>query len=640
MQIKIFTLLILSFLSITIFSQDFGEDYEKYLNLKTFEKEPDADILIIFDKGRARITKDFDLELKKHVRIKILTEEGKSFANVKLGYWHEDNIYHIEATSYNPDGKIFELDDDNIFDEGTEKHKVKSFAIPGVEVGSVIEYKYELVSDYITSIPPWYFQSEHYTLLSEYSVAIPAGFVFNKVDVNIRENYIPANGKYVVESDDLRERAKVYTWTCVNLPGLKDEPYVDNLSDQYAKIQVIFESYNMGIHHITFAKTWKSMAEILNKGYSNLLDDDLDLPNDLEKIVESTVPTETKIKDIYNYIATKIAVGKHKGIYASSLSDLEDVLENGTGSAVEKNMLLINLYRRLGLKANPVLISTRSHGKIISEFVNHAQFNRVVCLLELNKKKFFLAPNHYNPFGCLIPSYNVPSGFKITEDNGEIIKLAPKQLKSSTTIDTKGELTNDGVLNLVSTIEYKGYTAYGVRNSIEDEDLSEWIKTLVENIYETAEVDTFFIEDKSMYAPLKITVHYNISDYIEESDSLIYFTPPLFSNIKENVFIREKREFPVNFSYSKNIFEKCKITLPKNINITEIPGKKKLSIRNYTYAKKVSSGTNYVQILKMSNRKTRTFYPEEYQKLRVLFEKMLEYDTEQLVLNKSENLDK
>ncbi len=630
----------LSLFSITVLSQDFGEGYEKYLELKTFDKEPDADILVIFDKGKVNITRDFDLEFEQHVRIKILTEEGKSFANVKLSYWHEDDIYNIEAASYNTDGKVYELDDDNIFDEGSEKFKIKSLAIPGVEVGSVIEYKYKLVSDYITSISPWYFQSEHYTLLSEYSVAIPAGFVFNKVDVNIRENYIPANGKYVVESDDLIDHAKVYTWTCVNLPGIKDEPYVDNLSDQYARIQIIFESYNKGMNHITFAKTWKSIAERLNRGYSNLLDDNLDLPSELEKIVESTSPTETKVKEIYNYIASNITTGKHKGIYASSLSDLEDVLENKTGSAVEKNMLLINLYRRLDLKANPVLISTRSHGAIIPAFVNHAQFNRIICLLELNKKKFFLAANQYNPFGYLIPNYNVSSGFKITDDNGEIIKLAPKQFKNSTTINTKGELTGDGVLNLVSTITNKGYSAYNVRNNIEDEDLSEWMKSLVEEIYETAEVDTFFIENKSMYDPITITIHYNISDYIEESDDLIYFAPPLFSNITENVFVRETREFPINFNYSKNIYEKCKITLPKNVTITEIPGRKKLAIKNYTYAKKISAGTNYVQILKMSNRKARTFSPEEYQKLRILFEKMLEYDTEQLVLNKSENTGK
>lgn len=641
MQIKFFIFLFLSLVSITIFSQDFGEDYEKYLDLKTFEKEKDADILIIFDKGKINITKSFSLEFEQHVRIKILTEEGKAFANVKLSYWHEDDIYNIEAASYSPNGKVFELDDDNIFDEVSDKYKKKSLAIPGVEVGSVIEYKYKLVSKYITNISPWYFQSEHYTLLSEYSIAIPAGFIFNKIDVNIRDNYIPANGKYLVESDNLIEREKIYTWTCVNLPGIKDEPYIDNLRDQFASIQIIFESFKNDIHRVTFAKTWKSMAERLNNGYSDLLDDNLDLPSDLEKIVEGTSPTKTKIKEIYDYIANKITTGKRKGIYASGLSNLEDVLENKTGSAVEKNMLLINLYRRLGLKANPVLISTRSHGKIFPAFVNHAQFNRIVCLLELDNKKFFLAANNYNPFGYLIPSYNVPFGFKITEDNGEIITLAPKQFKNSTTIDTKGELTDDGVLNLVSTITHKGYPAYNVRRSMEDEDLSEWMKSLVEDIYETAKVDTFFIEDKSMYDPIKLTIHYNISDYIEESDDLIYFTPPLFSNIKENLFIRETREFPINFSYSKNTYEKCKITLPQNVTITEVPAsRKKLAIRNYTYAKKISAGTNYVQILMMRNRKDRTFTPEEYPKLRVFFEKMLEYDTEQLVFNRSKSVGK
>lgn len=235
----------------------------------------------------------------------------------------------------------------------------------------------------------------------------------------------------------------------------------------------------------------------------------------------------------------------------------------------------------------------------------------------------------------MITSYNVPSGFEITDETGKIIKLTPRQYTNKTNIETKGELTENGILNLVSTMTYTGYPAYNARVAMEDEDLSEWITNKVESIYETAEVDTFFIEDTSIDDPVKLTIHYSIAEYVEESDDLIYFTPPLFSNLKKNVFVRENRSFPVNFSYKKNTYEKCIIYLPQNLSVSDLPGKKKMSIKNNSYAKMYSAGDNFVKVIMMNNRKKRTFAPREYQKLKIFYEKRLEYDSEQIVLNKA-----
>ena len=81
----------------------------------------------MYDKVSIKITKDFWLEIQRHVRIKVFTEEGKKEANIELVLWHEDIIDDIEAVSISPDGKEFELDSDNIFTEENEITKKISF---------------------------------------------------------------------------------------------------------------------------------------------------------------------------------------------------------------------------------------------------------------------------------------------------------------------------------------------------------------------------------------------------------------------------------------------------------------------------------------------------------------------------------
>ena len=184
MRTLTFTFMLIIFLSCLSMAQDFGDISDEELEMTSFENDPDADAVVLFDKGTLRITNDFMLEISRHVRIKILTEEGKENADVKIKYWYEDDFYDLEAASYSPEGEEFELDSDNIFEEESGKWNSVSFALPGVKVGSVIEYEYTIYSDYITNLQPWYFQGKNYTLLSELNITVPHGFTYNTLKSN------------------------------------------------------------------------------------------------------------------------------------------------------------------------------------------------------------------------------------------------------------------------------------------------------------------------------------------------------------------------------------------------------------------------------------------------------------------------
>ena len=90
-SIKLILLALLLLGSATMISQEipkFGKVSKEELLLTEFPQAPDADAVYLFDVGDMRITDDFTLQLKRQVRIKILTEEGKEEANIRIPYWH------------------------------------------------------------------------------------------------------------------------------------------------------------------------------------------------------------------------------------------------------------------------------------------------------------------------------------------------------------------------------------------------------------------------------------------------------------------------------------------------------------------------------------------------------------------------
>jgi hypothetical protein len=96
---------------------------------------------------------------RNYVRIKILTEAGRDYANIEIPYRDKEDISSIHARTIRPDGSIANFDG-QVFKTTMKKNRdaksfVKSFTVPDVQVGSIIEYRFIYdFGDY------WIFNSE------------------------------------------------------------------------------------------------------------------------------------------------------------------------------------------------------------------------------------------------------------------------------------------------------------------------------------------------------------------------------------------------------------------------------------------------------------------------------------------------
>src|SRR6476659_3099738 len=130
----------------------------------------------------------FSLVSRKHKVVHILNKNGYDEANVEIQLYtngsEEEKLDKIKAVTYNlENGKVIEtnLEKSAIFKEKINKNRlVKKFTMPNVKEGCIIEYDYQVTSDFIDNLDPWLFQSSTSpTLWSEFTFTVPEFFTYN-----------------------------------------------------------------------------------------------------------------------------------------------------------------------------------------------------------------------------------------------------------------------------------------------------------------------------------------------------------------------------------------------------------------------------------------------------------------------------
>src|SRR5215475_9010150 len=122
-----------------------------YLITPVVENGADAEVLLweVYVDDSSRTTTDFN----HYIRIKVFSERGKEAqSTIDLPYLSGIQIKDISGRTVRTDGSIFELKKDAIFDReivkfGRRKVKAKSFTMPGVMRGSIIEYRWREVHE-------------------------------------------------------------------------------------------------------------------------------------------------------------------------------------------------------------------------------------------------------------------------------------------------------------------------------------------------------------------------------------------------------------------------------------------------------------------------------------------------------------
>ncbi len=160
-----------------------GKITKTEFEISSFQGDTSAGAVILCDFEDIKITnRTF---YTRHVRIKIINENGLKYANIEIPYmdWNKhDDIIELKAQAYNlVNGKIekYKSKPRDISDIKVDnKWRKKIITIPEARAGSIIEYYYTIASLDFIKLDDWYFQSEIPELWSEIRLDVPEPFIY------------------------------------------------------------------------------------------------------------------------------------------------------------------------------------------------------------------------------------------------------------------------------------------------------------------------------------------------------------------------------------------------------------------------------------------------------------------------------
>lgn len=627
----------------------FGEISQEEINLTSYEKDKDAKAIVIYDKGKSEfhyIDYNYELRFTRHKRIKIFDKSVKGATEVliryyKDGYGKTEKVKDVEAYTYNYENGIEtkkKVKAAAIFDEHVSGNwYLKKFVFPDVQDGSILEYKYVIESPFKSHLQDWEFQSEIPTVYSECEVAmIPFyeySFVVQGTTVFDYESIKESDKKRKYQSEGYNE--VIYIMGLNDVPAFKDQNYISTINDYIIKID--FQLATIHKHDGTteeFLTTWDKLNKKLLKeetAFGYYMKGCKRFANQLLKneIQVGGLDKKEKAKKLIDYVKTNFEWNGFYGYMASQTP--KQFFNKKSGSVADINLFTIALLNEAGIKAQPLLLSTRNHGKIRSSYAFTQLLNYVIVIGEANTTFLSDATEVLLPYNS-IPTRCINDKGLIVNDNEEAEWISLECNISSLAKNAIYATLNPETLNLETkiSIQNTGYESYQSRSAFNDDTLK--IKKYYEN--KVGDINKLITKNymKNTSNPYNIFLSGNYET--ERIGSKIIVKPFLNMPLAENTLEQEKRNYPVDFVFPFNDEFTSNLQIPNSYTIKSLPDD--YSIDDDLVGLKVSySYKNNSLIAEGScNFKKAVYTVDEYPKLRKHMDMMVKYFNQAVVIEK------
>lgn len=625
--------------------------------------DSNATAVVIADIGFSEIMGNlkgwFSIEFRHFKRIHILKESAFDLADVEIMLFtekdNEEELRTIRAHTYNlENGKVIETKLDtrkSVYSTPVNKnHLAKKFTFPSVRPGSIIEFEYTINSDFIFNMHPWYFQGDHPCLWSEYNVSIPdfLYYVFlqqgkiekTKKTRQERFSIINTRGTSPTSSEPLMASVTDYRLLMKNIPALKEESYTTTLSNHIAKIELQLAEIRPPLEQRDIMGDWSGAVETLLEDESfgaQLSRDNSWMNEELKIAVNGAVREIQKASNIYYHIQNSFNCTNYNKIYADQ--PLKSILKSRTGSEAEINLLLVAMLRKAGLIADPLLLSTRSHGYVYPDYPLMDRFNYVVARLIIGGKVYFLdASRPYLGFGRLHWScYNGHA--RVINADTIAVEFSPDSLLETKITSVMMTASEKGDLNgTVQTIP--GYfESLDYRIMINEEGQAEFLKMLNSNAGTSIEIKSLRIDSlEKLNEPLQINYDIKIGS---GGGDIIYFNPMLGEGYRENPFRSVRRHYPVEMPYATDETYLLQLNVPANYDVDFLPKSTRVNLdeEGKSFFEYIIDNREGIISLRSRIRLARTYFlPREYEPLREFFTTIANAHSSQIVLKKKKQL--
>ncbi|HWX39669.1 MAG TPA: DUF3857 domain-containing protein [Blastocatellia bacterium] len=578
-RLLLFTPMCIAALCAAALADDWKPIEPEQLSSKTPAVEKDADAEALF--WEVRVMDEYTgneprTVLSHYIRIKIFTDRGReSESKIDILYRRSTRISDIAARTIKPDGTIVTVKKEDIFERtiakaGGLKFQAKSFAMPAVEPGAIIEYRWkETRGDALANYIRLELQRE-----------IPIRFVKYYIKPLSLPDFpygMRAQMFHGQNTPFVKEKDGYYSTSMSNLPAYREEPRMPPEYETRAWMLVYYSEDKK----LTPEKFWPNYAKETYERHKSSMKVNDDVRRVATTVIGNASSPEEKLQRLYEFCRSRI---KNAGNAASGLTPDEkaklkenktpsDTLKHEIGNGLDIDLLFAAMATAAGFDARYARIADRGDTFFNPGFTDDYFLRSFDIAVRVGSEwRFFDPGSTYVPYGML----------RWEEEGQQALICDPKEStwvstpvsgpdKSVEKRTAKLRLSEDGTIEGDVRIEYTGHLSAVRKILNEDDSPTEREKTLTDSVkrqMSTAEITEVRVENATdPVKPFAYSYHVKVPGYGQRTGKRLFLQPGFFNHGLSAVFPTSERKYPVYFHYPWSEQDVVTIDLPAGFSL-------------------------------------------------------------------------
>ncbi len=598
--------------------------------MSAFPTDPSAEALVLDGITRLRVEMRDNhplLTVQVHRRIKLLTEGStQSQATLRLPV----NIPADRVTMTAFKAQLIDLNNDAqaIPIEESKDGNVEQLVLSSLKVGTILEYRYAFTTDSLPVMSNWAFQEAIPMRRLELWASVGAAF-----DCSFHIQ----NKDKITSFIDAGSNAKVFIASDMPAMRLKTSSYITSDYSSTVRFQINYATV-AGTSRQMYALTWREFAQNMQKnanfGAQYTQKENFDaLWQAMSGSVNGAKNRDEKIKAVYDFVNKNVEWNGEWGIFAAD--NLNKAFEKRSANSGELNLMLVACLNSAGIRALPMLISTRAHGKVNVNTAAVSQFDHVICQIEVNGAPFFMdAGDIYRPAGTLrVESLN-NDALVIDAVNPQWIKINPTLSVRQTLFSFK--LSNDGDLRGRFSKTSKGYEAISDRNDQSRKQIMKYLQK------EYAGISIDSVTTYNLDANLNSIFKRNFYCFIPQVSEIVsnqMTIKPFWRTDLESFVLPAQRACNVDLAYPISDTHVFNLSLPDGASVEKMPRDETFELADkgaiFQFTSVLSGQILQLSILVKIDRLH--YDASEYSRIKELFDRVVAKQKEVIVLKNIKN---
>jgi hypothetical protein len=268
----------------------------------------------------------------------VLNEAGRDWGILEISHGGPIRLARLDGRTVRSDGTALPLPSDAVFVSrlsAARELSVTRAVLPGIEPGAIAEFHYEVEMASSLLLEPWEFQAQVPVLRSEVVYRLPArlsAFAWTRE---------PAGAQLRREEAALDHGREIRVWA-QDLAPVVDEPLSVPRSTLGARFSLVPSAFQNGAVQIVLPSAWGHILQEMSEHYRRTLRDDRTASRKSHEIARQNGKAADRrtALALYRFVRDSIATEPGGAVFLERDARVDRVLGAGSGTAVEKALLL------------------------------------------------------------------------------------------------------------------------------------------------------------------------------------------------------------------------------------------------------------------------------------------------------------